>query len=91
MFLAQRSGALVIPVALKGNWDALPRYAKFPKFKKITAIYGEPFTVPKTASKQEVADISKKMMEQIAGMLGVPPPDMTDTTKPIDVVPPKKD
>lgn len=84
MFLAQRSGAMVIPVALKGNWDAFPRYAKFPSFKKITAIYGEPFTVPKNASKEDVAKISAKMMESIAAMLGVSPPDMSVPYKPGD-------
>ena len=84
MFLAQRSGATVIPVALKGNWDAFPRAAKFPSFKKITAIYGEPFTVPKGSSKEEVAKISAKMMESIAAMLGVPPPDMSAPYKPGD-------
>ena len=84
MFLAQRSGATVVPVALKGNWDAFPRYAKFIRFRKVTAIYGEPFTVPKTLSKPELAETTRKMMESIANMLGVPPPEMPAPEKAAD-------
>ena len=75
IFLAQKSGAQVVPIALKGNWDALPRGAWLPRFKKVTAVFGEPFTVPKDLSKQEVAELTRKMMETIANMLGVPPPE----------------
>jgi 1-acyl-sn-glycerol-3-phosphate acyltransferase len=62
-------------VALKGNWDAFPRGAWFPRFKKVTAIFGEPFVVPKDASKQQGAEFTQTMMERIAVMLGVPPPE----------------
>ena len=74
LFLAQRSGATVVPVALKGNWDAYPRAAKFPRFKKVTVIFGAPFVVKKDATKQEVAAAAEGMMAQIAGMLGVAAP-----------------
>ena len=80
IFLAQRSGAPIVPVALKGDWDALPRYAWFPRFKKVTAIFGDPFTVPKNLSKPELAELTQKMMATIAGMLGIPPPEMPAQT-----------
>ncbi len=84
LFLAQRSGAPIVPVALKGNWDAFPRGAWFPRFKKVTAIFGEPFTVGKNLSKQEVAELTRKMMETIAKMLDVPPPEMPSPEKPAE-------
>ncbi|HLX60927.1 MAG TPA: MFS transporter [Planctomycetota bacterium] len=75
IFLAQRSGAPIVPMAIKGDWDVLPRGARFPKFKKVTAVFGEPFTVPRNLSKQETAEVTRKMMAAIAEMLGVPPPE----------------
>src|SRR5205085_1944337 len=75
IFIAQRTGAPIVPAAIRGNWDVLPRGAKFPKFKKITVVFGEPIVVKKDASKQEAAAAADLLMARIAEMLGVPPPE----------------
>jgi 1-acyl-sn-glycerol-3-phosphate acyltransferase len=77
LFLAQRGGATVVPVAIKGNTDAFPRWLKFPRPRKITVIITEPFTIPKDASREEVAAATDRAMEQIAQALDLPPPPKT--------------
>ncbi len=77
LFLAQRSGAQVVVVALKGNHDGLPRGAWFPRFKKIMPIIGKPFTVAKTLSKKETAELTDNMMAELATKLGTEPPEKT--------------
>ncbi|HYG75304.1 MAG TPA: MFS transporter [Planctomycetota bacterium] len=74
LFLAQRSGATVVPVALKGNHAALPRGAWFPRFSKIKVIYGEPFTVSKELSREQMGEVANKLMVDLAGMLELDPP-----------------
>jgi 1-acyl-sn-glycerol-3-phosphate acyltransferase len=65
-FLAQRSGATVVPVAIKGNFEALPRHAKFPRPRKVEVFVLEPFTVPKDLSREQVAELAEKMMGDVA-------------------------
>ena len=74
LFLAQRAGAAVVPVALKGNYEAWPRTNWLPRLSKITVIYGKPFQAAKDLSKKETADLSDKLMADIAAMLGKDPP-----------------
>ncbi|HEY3319139.1 MAG TPA: MFS transporter [Planctomycetota bacterium] len=72
LFLAQRSGAPVVPVAIKGNYQALPRGAWIPRPAKITVIVGTPFTVDKDLSREQVAERAQQMMVDIASALGEP-------------------
>lgn len=77
LFLAQRGGATVIPVAIKGNSAAFPRWCKIPRPRKITVIITEPFTIPEDASREEVAAATDRVMEQIAKALELAPPPKT--------------
>jgi 1-acyl-sn-glycerol-3-phosphate acyltransferase len=81
LFLAQRSGAPVVAVALKGNFAALPRGAWFPRLKKVTIIYGKPFTVSKDLSREQMAEAADKLMATLAEMLELEPPPKTDVSK----------
>ncbi|MFH0938794.1 MAG: MFS transporter, partial [Planctomycetota bacterium] len=45
LFLAQRSGAQVTPVAIKGNYQAFPRQAKLPRCSQVQVFVLEPFVV----------------------------------------------
>jgi len=74
LFLAQRSGAPVVPVALKGNYAAFPRSAWFPRPLKITVIYGKPFVVGKELSREQAAALTDQLMVDLAKMLEVEPP-----------------
>jgi 1-acyl-sn-glycerol-3-phosphate acyltransferase len=42
-FLAQRSGTLVLPVALTGTNDCFPKGAWFPRRVRVTVRFGKPF------------------------------------------------
>jgi 1-acyl-sn-glycerol-3-phosphate acyltransferase len=74
LFLAQRSGAPIIPVALKGNYEAFPRHAWLPRFSKIKVIVGKPFHVSKDLSREETAEKADELMQWFADQLGLAPP-----------------
>lgn len=79
LFLAQRSGAVVIPVAVIGNTRSFARWHRIPRPFQITLQVGDPFTVPKDASRKEVAELTDKVMSDLARMLGeAPPPKCAD-------------
>jgi len=78
LFLAQRSGAPVVPVALKGNSAILPRGKWIPCLGKLKVIVGQPFTVAKEASREELAEMSNKLMSTLAAALEFEPPKPRD-------------
>ena len=77
LFMAQRAGAMVVPVALKGNFAAFPRSAKLPRMSKIMPIVGQPFAVSKDLSKKEMAELTDKLMADLARELELKPPPTT--------------
>jgi 1-acyl-sn-glycerol-3-phosphate acyltransferase len=44
-FLAQKSGSPVLPVALTGTRECLPKGAKWPRRVRVTLTFGKPFVV----------------------------------------------
>jgi len=81
LFLAQRSGAQVVPVAIKGNSAILPRGAWIPHLRKLQVFVGQPFTVPKEASREELAEMSDKLMCGLAVILELEPPNKVKREK----------
>lgn len=69
MFMAQRSGASIYPVALRGNVAVLRRGAWFPKPYKVTVVVGDPLVVPREASKKEYPEYAEKLMKRIGELL----------------------
>jgi len=64
--LAQRSGAPVIPVALLGTYEMLPRGRKKLKRVPVTLALGKPMTFPPGTSREAVAEA---IMEAIAALM----------------------
>ena len=77
LFLAQQSGAAVVPVALKGNYGALPRGAWIPRAVKVTPIYGKPFALAKDLSRKGSAELTDQLMAGLALKLELEPPPKT--------------
>ena len=66
-FLAARSGALILPVAIWGSEKVLPKGSHWPKRADTHMVYGEPFSLPhRDMDRQEAADL---MMWHIAQLL----------------------
>jgi 1-acyl-sn-glycerol-3-phosphate acyltransferase len=72
-WLAVRSGAKVLPVAVIGSAAALPKGAKFPKRVPVSVVFGKPFeiTMPdnprsRTALKGVSEDIRVRLVEHLA-------------------------
>jgi 1-acyl-sn-glycerol-3-phosphate acyltransferase len=76
LFMAQKSGATVVPVALKGNAAAFGRSMWFPRPRKVTVIVGEPFQLSPDTPKEEMTQRTEQLMRDLATMLELPPPDM---------------
>jgi 1-acyl-sn-glycerol-3-phosphate acyltransferase len=71
-FLAQKSGSLVLPVALTGTRECLPKGAHWPRRTKVTLTFGKPFLVlQKRANGTRVSheDASDAIMLAIAELL----------------------
>lgn len=69
MMIAQKSGGRIIPAALSArprliakSWD---KYMFPIPFGKAVVIYGDPITVPKTASEEEVEQIRLRVQDEI--------------------------
>ena len=70
--LCQKSGAPILPVALIGTYEMLPRSAKKWKRCRLKVVYGKPLTFAANTSREE---IGATVMREIARLLtenGVP-------------------
>jgi 1-acyl-sn-glycerol-3-phosphate acyltransferase len=68
--LAMRLGAPIVPIHLRGTFDALPRYARWPRFVPVTLRIGEPVKVearPKPSS-EEIAALTESIRSSIASL-----------------------
>ena len=68
--LAMRLGVPVIPIHVHGTFEALPRYAKWPRFVPVTVQFGEPLAVPllPKPSADEIATLTESIRGSIASL-----------------------
>ena len=68
--LAMRLGVPVVPIHVHGTFDALPRYAKWPRFVPVTLKIGEPLIVPTQPkpSSEEIAGLTESIRSSIASL-----------------------
>jgi 1-acyl-sn-glycerol-3-phosphate acyltransferase len=77
MIVAQ-TGCPVVPAYLKGTFDVLPTGAKRPRFHPVSVSFGPPLSFTQqtdTESKQFYQEVSRVVMERIAALGGVSPPE----------------
>jgi 1-acyl-sn-glycerol-3-phosphate acyltransferase len=63
MFIASRTGAMVVPVGIAGSDRAMPVGAKFPRFARIHIIVGKPIAPPMSEGRVSRSEISAKTDE----------------------------
>lgn len=90
LFLAQRTGAPVVPITIVGNHDVLPRGAWIPRLRKLTLIVGDPFQVGKDLSRKDVERKLDDVMAEFARNLGQEWPPKVPVVFPPDPIPPVK-
>jgi 1-acyl-sn-glycerol-3-phosphate acyltransferase len=77
-WLALKSGAPIVPVAVIGTQDLLPKGAKIPRFKPVTVRFGEPFdpaaldfpgepTAENARARRVVADAVIERIQKLSG------------------------
>ncbi len=68
-FLAAKSAAYVVPVYIRGSYEAFPKKGGFFKLKPVQAYYGEPFIPAEDKSLMEAQDpygaVSREIMARI--------------------------
>lgn len=76
MIVAQ-TGCPVVPAYLKGTFEVLPAGAKRPRFHRVSVSFGAPLSFAREGemqTKQFYQDVSRIVMERIAALGGVVPP-----------------
>ena len=76
MIVAQ-TGCPVVPAYLKGTFEVLPAGAKRPRFHPVSVSFGAPLSFSREGdkeTKQFYQEVSRVVMERIAALGGVVPP-----------------
>src|SRR5207302_10418586 len=71
-FVARRSGAPLVPIAITGTQNVLARQGKFPRRAEVDMIFGEPFQLParnRDGSPQDHQQSADYLMAKIAQLL----------------------
>ena len=63
MFLASRTGAMVVPVGIAGSDRAMPVGTKLPRFARIHIVVGKPITPPSSEGRVSRSAIAAKTEE----------------------------
>ncbi len=63
MFVAARTGAVVVPVGIGGSERAMPLGAKMPRFAKIRIVVGEPISPPSSEGRVARSSVTQKSEE----------------------------
>jgi 1-acyl-sn-glycerol-3-phosphate acyltransferase len=63
MFIAARTGAMVVPVGVAGSDRAMPVGAKLPRFAKIHIVVGKPIAPPTSEGRVSRSEIAAKTEE----------------------------
>jgi 1-acyl-sn-glycerol-3-phosphate acyltransferase len=68
--LAMRLGVPIVPIHVHGTFEALPRYAKWPRFVPVTVQFGEPLSVPTRSkpSADEITSLTESIRSSIASL-----------------------
>jgi 1-acyl-sn-glycerol-3-phosphate acyltransferase len=68
--LALRTGVPLVPIHVDGTFEALPRYAKWPRFVPVTVRIGSPIPVEprKHPSLEEIAELSESLRSAVAAL-----------------------
>ncbi|MDO8886498.1 lysophospholipid acyltransferase family protein [Candidatus Oleimmundimicrobium sp.] len=71
-FLAAKSGAFILPLAIKGAYEALPVGKKILSFSKITVKIGKPFQLTdRKTDRESLNRATQQIMQKLAELLNV--------------------
>ena len=76
--IVAQTGCSVVPAYLKGTYDVLPSGTMWPRFRPVTAFYGEALAFPRNGegedAKQFYQEVSRTVMDRIASLGSVESP-----------------
>lgn len=83
--LARSARVPIVPVAIRGAFEAFPRSRRLPRPGRVMVVFGSPLVPPPTSERRRHQALADRLMEHIAALLdGVPQPipawgnDLTD-------------
>jgi 1-acyl-sn-glycerol-3-phosphate acyltransferase len=65
--LAARTGVRIVPVYIKGTFEAMPKGSKFPRAQQITVTFGEPVRFAKGASPCQITRQIENRVRELSG------------------------
>jgi 1-acyl-sn-glycerol-3-phosphate acyltransferase len=73
--LAAAARVPLVPVAIRGAFEAFPRWRSFPRPGRITVVFGRPLAPPPAVDRDRQRQLAQHLMAHIAALLnGVPAP-----------------
>ncbi|HEX2167546.1 MAG TPA: lysophospholipid acyltransferase family protein [Longimicrobiales bacterium] len=80
--LALKAGVPILPCALDGAYDAMPRWDSRPRRSRVKVAFGEPFMLPqiddRASREAALPEASARIIGAISDLLGVAPPGVDD-------------
>jgi 1-acyl-sn-glycerol-3-phosphate acyltransferase len=68
--LAAMTGTPIVPIAIRGAFEAFPRWRRIPRPGRVTVVFGSPLRPPpKVADRGEQQQLAARLMERIAALL----------------------
>ncbi len=68
-YLATKAGVPIVPVGIGGSEEILARGAKFPRFKRVVVVVGEPMQPPaRDASRVEIAALTERLQRELQAL-----------------------
>jgi 1-acyl-sn-glycerol-3-phosphate acyltransferase len=73
--LAIAAQAPIVPVAIRGAFEAFPRWRRLPRPHRVTVVFGAPLPPPPPADRRRDQQLTDRLMEHLAALLdGAPQP-----------------
>jgi 1-acyl-sn-glycerol-3-phosphate acyltransferase len=68
-YLATKAGVPIVPVGIGGSEEILARGAKFPRFKRVVVVVGEPMQPPaRDANRVEIAALTERLHRELQAL-----------------------
>jgi len=69
IFLAAALQVPIVPAAIRGAFESFPRWARVPRPRRVTVVFGKPLAPPPKASREQQQRLADALMEHVGALL----------------------